>query len=259
MFSDGCTALSWHAPGTSSAFLAQNWDWMDAQAPHLIRLQIVQSGKPSIDMITEAGIIGKIGLNSAGVGVCLNAVRAKGVDYARLPCHLALRAALECTGQREGGEMLRGTGVASSCHILVADESGGRGYECSWRDVVEVGEEAGMQGVITHTNHYVMKHDAVEDPDLEDSFRRLPRIEKLIRERQGEGPTTEGIFDMLKDEEGFPMAICRKSGGGSQSSTLFSIVIDLSRRMAQVKVGRPTEDGETVILQANPEGGCVTS
>jgi isopenicillin-N N-acyltransferase-like protein len=89
LFSDGCTALSWRTDRAS--FLAQNWDWMDAQRENLIQLTIEQSGKPVIKMITEAGLIGKIGLNSAGVGVCLNAIKAKGMDSTRIPCHLGLR------------------------------------------------------------------------------------------------------------------------------------------------------------------------
>jgi isopenicillin-N N-acyltransferase-like protein len=40
-------------------------------------------------MVTEADVIGKIGINSAGVGVCLNAIRACGVDRTKLPIDLA--------------------------------------------------------------------------------------------------------------------------------------------------------------------------
>ncbi|THY67822.1 AAT-domain-containing protein [Aureobasidium pullulans] len=83
LFSDGCTALSW-LQGDSS-ILAQNWDWMTEQKANLILLTIEQSPKPTIKMVTEAGLIGKIGLNSSGVGVCLNAIRAKGMDASRIP------------------------------------------------------------------------------------------------------------------------------------------------------------------------------
>jgi isopenicillin-N N-acyltransferase-like protein len=51
--------------------------WEEPQQINLIHLNIKRDTKPSISQITEAGIIGKIGLNSAGVGVCINAIRAK--------------------------------------------------------------------------------------------------------------------------------------------------------------------------------------
>ena len=93
LFNDGCTALSWLT--SAHSYLAQNWDWMLEQKPNLILLHITQTRKPTIKMVTEAGIIGKIGLNSAGVGVCLNAVQAYGMDPTRMPVHLGLRSVLE--------------------------------------------------------------------------------------------------------------------------------------------------------------------
>ena len=132
--SDGCTALSWKS-GNFSA-LAQNWDWQSEQAENLIHLRIREDSQPGIDMITEAGIIGKIGLNSAWVGVCLNAIRARGVDFDKLPCHLALRACLDSISRTLAVMALEKAGVARSCHILLADAGGGIGLECSHKDVV---------------------------------------------------------------------------------------------------------------------------
>ncbi|KAJ8112922.1 hypothetical protein OPT61_g4827 [Boeremia exigua] len=56
LFSDGCTALGWRTQNAS--WLAQNWD----------------PGKPTLVQVTEAGILGKIGFNSAGVGALFNAI-----------------------------------------------------------------------------------------------------------------------------------------------------------------------------------------
>ncbi|KAH6719482.1 hypothetical protein BKA61DRAFT_731911 [Leptodontidium sp. MPI-SDFR-AT-0119] len=75
------------------------------QLPNLICLKIQKEDGLNIQMITEAGIIGKIGLNSQGVGCTLNALKAKGVSFSSLPCHLALRTVMESvTGFNLGGE-----------------------------------------------------------------------------------------------------------------------------------------------------------
>ncbi|KAK3076489.1 hypothetical protein LTS18_012871, partial [Coniosporium uncinatum] len=129
LFSDGCTALSW--VNDHNSFLAQNWDWMEQQKANLVMLSIQQAGKPHIKMITEAGLIGKIGLNSSGVGVCLNAIRAKGMDPTKIPCHLGLRLVLESPSKEEAVRQLEKVGVASSCHMLIADATGGVGVEWS--------------------------------------------------------------------------------------------------------------------------------
>ncbi|MCJ1252065.1 hypothetical protein MMC30_009303 [Trapelia coarctata] len=239
LFNDGCTAIS--STSGNRTLLAQNWDWQSEQAENIIRLKIRPNSKPDIDMITEAGIIGKIGLNSVGVGVCLNAIRAKGVDYSKLPVHLALRACLDSISKENAVERLIQAGVASSCHILVADSTGGVGLECSHRDIVQL--PMSDRGIITHTNHFVEQHPGVEERiNLLDSPMRLARINHLLSAHNGplDANAVEG---MLKDEEGYPVGICREETEESTVATLFSIVMELHKKAASVTMGRPVESG----------------
>lgn len=246
LFHDGCTALS-STSGTRT-LLAQNWDWQSEQAENLIRLKIRPNSKPDIDMITEAGIIGKIGLNSSGVGVCLNAIRAKGIDYSKLPVHLALRACLDSKSKGEAVENLLAAGVASSCHILVADTTGGMGLECSHQDVIQL--PMSSRGIITHTNHFVKQHPGVEQRiDLPDSLVRLERINHLLSAHNG-ALDANVIEEMLKDEDGFPVSICRQKTDDSTVTTLFSIVMDLNKKSASVIIGRPVEGGRQFYMTA---------
>ncbi|CAK9782687.1 unnamed protein product [Cutaneotrichosporon oleaginosum] len=251
MYSDGCTSLSVHAPGT--AILAQNWDWKVAQRENLITLNL--NGK--ISFVTEAGIIGKIGLCSAGVGVCLNAISALGVAHDKLPVHLALRAALdwaeEMTEDRKARaivDRLKREGVASAAHIFVADQHEGIGLEVSCKDAVEVRRTSVPAGTaVLHSNHYVEEHPEVKlgAAFLHDSPNRLARIEQLVR--ADEGPVTPGaVTAWLSDEENFPGSICRDKTSAGDSETLFSIIMDLEKATARVKVGKTNGDGEVFTL-----------
>lgn len=242
---DGCTAIFWKTD--MSSFLAQNWDWQEEQQRNLINLSISQKGKPAISMITEAGIIGKIGLNSRGVGVCLNAIRAQGVDFQRLPCHLALRTCLESTSTEEAVLVLRKAGLASACHITLADSESAVGLECSHVDIVELAME---QGILTHTNHYLKPHHGVEDlMALKDSPTRFERINQLVREQTKRHHNIgtlrlEDIRSLLKDEANLPTAICRSKTDDSSIATLFNIVMDLKNRRAEVVTGKPSSSAE---------------
>lgn len=238
LFSDGCTALSWRTDNAS--FLAQNWDWMEAQKENLVALTIAQPAKPTIKMITEAGLIGKIGLNSAGVGVCLNAIKAKGMDPGRIPCHLGLRMVLESSSREDAVRKLESYGVASSCHMLVADAQGGTGLEWSWKDLRKVEMNPSKQ--VFHTNHYLAEHEkgVIDTVWLKDSLVRIVRIEELCK-KVGVSPTMEELAEMFKDEKGFPTSICRNEKGGSATGTLFNIVMDLKAKKAAVTLGRPVE------------------
>ena len=275
MFNDGCTALSWKSSDRS--FIAQNWDvslstpipfplyssllpsilpsfqsdraqWETTQSPNILSLHITQSPLPSIHMMAEAGIIGKIGLNSSGVGVTLNAIKAKGVDFSKLPCHLSLRTALNSPSRAAAVELLKKVGVASACHITIADApTGGTGLECSAADIVELPQTS--DGICTHSNHFIAEHSEPSKLYLLDSPFRLERIQELIRLEGGERPGFEGIEGLLRDEKNYPTAICRKASEKSAAETLFSVVMDLGGGVGRVKMGRPVEEGERLELR----------
>ncbi|KAI1134302.1 AAT-domain-containing protein [Hypoxylon sp. FL0543] len=243
--SDGCTSLGWLAG--SRSFLCQNWDWRVEQGPNLIICYISHPGLdiPDIAMVTEAGIVGKIGFNSKGVGCCLNAIRCRGLDQSKLPIHFALRTVLESKSRTEAIQRVRSLGVAGGGHILVGDTTGSTGLECTSLWVRELPMDE--KGRVCHTNHLILdKSDIDEPPWLEDSPVRLARIRELTSSNSE--PTLDTLFDIFKDTQGYPASINRKQHDSSKPETLFSILMDLTSRNAQVTFGRPTEYSERVLL-----------
>ncbi|CAK1362518.1 unnamed protein product [Cercospora beticola] len=263
LWSDGCTALGWKVDrdgGAGESWLAQNWDWDPRQGENLILVSIDVPGRQTrIKMVTEAGIIGKIGLNSHGVGVCLNAIKARGVDKGRLPVHLGLRKVLESESREEAVRELEKVGIASACHMLISDAGGSVGLEWSAKGVKKV--EMNERGQVFHSNHFLEKHpDGVEDTDwLVDSRFRVRRIEELVKgveERSGGKEVGwEDVRGIFRDEENWPGAICRSAKGKSTSQTLFNIVMELTKKKAKVVVGRPTEGGEDIELSFEESSG----
>jgi isopenicillin-N N-acyltransferase-like protein len=244
MKDDGCTTIAWKTP--SASFLAQNWDWQTEQKHNLIVLMIESvEGKPDIKMITEAGIIGKIGLNSAGVGVCLNAINSQGVSVGRLPVHLGLRMCLESHSREEAVQKIKEVGIAAACTITVADATGAVALECSSVGIQEV--EMDEKGRVFHSNHYLKKQHGVVDRVLpRDTLERVTRIQVLA---DGvENVSVDNIAELFKDEEGLPGAICRTEQIKSKSATLFNIVFDLKEKRARVVLGRPIEPEDTFWL-----------
>ncbi len=201
-------------------------------------------------MITEAGLIGKIGFNSFYVGVCLNAIRTPGVSFTRLPLHLALRAALNSISAAAAIATLEKAGVACAGHILIADAQGGMGMEWSSLGMRRV---LPQRGVVTHTNHFLEDVPVGAEPGavLEDSPVRMARIVELLghEKQEGKEASVVDVEKMLDDEEGFPCSINRAAVDGKGLQTLFSIVMDLRERKGWVRVGRPTEGGERVVLR----------
>ncbi len=229
---------------------------MTPQKPSLILLKIIQQSKPTILQITEAGLIGKIGFNSSGLGVCLNAIRVLGVDNSRLPVHFGLRVALEQPNVEAAVQALQKHGMASSAHILLADPSTALGLEFTKSTFADCLPDAEGNWVV-HANHLLLEHpgevDTVYIPDSKVRVRtmveNLRKLKKNGEERNGsEEPSWEEISQLFEDETGFPCSICRKEDGESGAETLFSIVMDLKSRKGIVRLGRPTEVEEVVEL-----------
>jgi isopenicillin-N N-acyltransferase-like protein len=243
--SDGCTSLGWLTASTS--FLGQNWDWMVEQGQNLVVCHISQPGTgiPDLSMVTEAGIIGKIGLNAEGVGCCLNAIKCRGVDSSKLPIHFALRKVLESPSRAAAVDAVKTAGVAGSGHILIGDATGSTGLECTSKWVKEVEMDSAKR--VCHTNHLILdKSDVEERPWLEDSPARLARIRELTAGIAD--PTLDTITEIFRDADGYPSSINRRQEGKSDVETLFTILMDLTRKSARVTFGRPTEAREQVLI-----------
>ena len=220
---------------------------MEEQKENLVAVEIHQQSLPAIKMITEAGMIGKIGLNSSGVGVCFNAIRAKGLDASRMPVHLGLRTVLESSSVEQAIEVLKTVGMASSAHMLIGDAVGSVGLEFTSTTFAHLEMDARRR--IVHSNHMLLHHKGLREPPwLPDSPFRISRVKTLMGDmdaREVEPSWTE-FSRFFEDEENFPGAICRKQQGDSTSATLFNIVMDLVEKRAVVRLGRPCEVEETM-------------
>ncbi|MCM2971709.1 C45 family autoproteolytic acyltransferase/hydolase [Larsenimonas suaedae] len=237
--SDGCSALYQRHPDDDSLWLAQNWDWIPDQREALVALTLHPDNKPAIHMITEAGIIGKIGMNALGVGVCLNALRSR-ICKPKLPVHVMLRRILESDGVEHALDMVDEIGTASPAHFLIADADG----KAASVEVSPMGDTAMLprKGALFHTNHLVSRH---LPPDLEDfpnpdSFDRLERLRALS---QDTAPSFDTLFERLSDEHGAPNSICRyvdpERPAAERMETLFTIVMNLKERSLRYSFGRP--------------------
>lgn len=222
---------------------------MVKQKQNIVLVTIHQEGLPTIKMVTEAGLIGKIGLNSNGVGVCFNAIRAKGLDATRLPVHLGLRVILESPSAYEAVETLEKLGMASSAHLLIADASGAIGLEFTSTTFARLQMDPHHR--VYHSNHLLVEHPFVDEPQwLPDSKFRVDRIKDLTAQLDAKStqPSWAEFSKLFEDEVNHPTAICRSEGAPGSTETLFNIVMDLEETRAVVRLGRPCRSEETVHL-----------
>ncbi|MCP3688068.1 MAG: peptidase C45, partial [Gammaproteobacteria bacterium] len=164
--SNECTAVYLR----EQSILGQNWDWGKALEPLTVLMNIIQPDGHAIAMMTEPGIIGKIGMNSCDLGVCLN-ILTLGQVLNGLPVHVVLRAILDCRSIKQVESLLAQHGCGKASNLIVADASGnGFDMEFCGEQSFRLDPEANM---LIHTNHYLGdKINSPSDPAFFSSYAR---------------------------------------------------------------------------------------
>jgi isopenicillin-N N-acyltransferase-like protein len=118
-----CTAVGVgrHVKVGRDTVLAQNWDWMLAFRGLTRVVEVRAPDRPAIKMLIEPGMVGKIGLNAAGLGVCLNYLPTATLQPDGLPVHVLLRAILECSSTEAAVELVTRVPRAACANYLIGD------------------------------------------------------------------------------------------------------------------------------------------
>jgi isopenicillin-N N-acyltransferase-like protein len=214
--------------------LAQTWDWLRRLEGKPVLLRVRHDDGHTVLTMTEPGIVGKIGINSAGLGVGLNILsssqRAEGV-----PVHVLLRSALDARSWEEAHDRLTKSNIGTNSAITLADDKGRcMTYEYKGDDLKVLQPRA---GVLVHTNHYIA--DPSDSP-IPDSVPRLRRAESLIAgltER-----TVESAKVVLGDRTSEEGTICipwKDEGEWGDMGTVCSAVMDLKHRKLYISRGHP--------------------
>lgn len=138
--------------------------------------------------------------------------------------------------------------MAAAIHILVADATGATSIEASARDLVM--RDTDLDGSQpAHSNHFLHSHDErvslMVIPD--ESVQRVKRATALMEAEVArvDGPPELAIFErILEDEDNGPFGINKAGTDAEPLRTLFSIVMDLDKRVATARFGRPTTQSE---------------
>ncbi|WP_433826640.1 C45 family autoproteolytic acyltransferase/hydrolase [Actinoplanes sp. CA-015351] len=169
----------------------QAWDWYESLAGSWLVWEIPHPDGSVTTTLTEYGIVGKIGVNSRGLGVLFNilhhAADGSGIGA---PVHVLSRAVLD--GARDLNQALvrlAGAPVsASSALTLVAARDG----ECAAVSVevnpVRVGYVLpDADGLLLHTNHFLSSPASSGDTELITGPDSVVRLD-LLRRRLASSP-----------------------------------------------------------------------
>lgn len=207
-----CTTAAAAGPATAggATLLAQTWDWQGMQRAACVMLRVRAPGEPTILTMTEAGMVAKAGMNSAGVAVSLNLLRSHADGRAvGMPVHVLLRKMLQARSFAEARAMADLAPASGSSCITLAGAAGELvSLEITPAGVAEVWAEGGL---LAHANHCVDEAAAAGECPIEPvstTRERAGRAWELLRAGAG-AIDAAALQAVLRDHDGEPRCICR--------------------------------------------------
>ncbi len=198
-----CTSLCFG----DTALVGQTWDWGEPLEHLCAVAHLEREDGHRIRMLVEPGMLGKIGMNSAGVGVCLNILTLPGQRLDGLPIHVMLRAILDSISAAGAAATIDSAAAGKSSNVVVADKSGA----CFEREFA--GAETFLPAphgdtVHVHTNHYCGREiNAPGDPEFYNSRTRMKRAQARIDAASDH--SVESMQGILSDRSDNPYPIFR--------------------------------------------------
>jgi isopenicillin-N N-acyltransferase like protein len=165
----------------------QTWDWHDGMRDGWFVWTIEHPDGRVVHTVTEYGIVGKIGVNSLGLGLHFNILghrRDQSADHQGrwLPVHVLARLVLDrCATVGEAKALAVGTPVAASSSLTLCSYEEGRARAAT----VEVSpagaalHQPGQDGYLLRTNHFVDARLALGEAlgtDEPDTYHRLKAL-----------------------------------------------------------------------------------
>lgn len=240
-----CTAIAAVPPATDPphVLLGQTWDWLEATRELPLVLKVRQPGQPQVVTLVEAGQLAKVGLSSAGFGLCLTWLEAHHRGRG-LPVHLLCRAMLQQPSVEAAMNLLfRVPRAAAAGYLLASHDGFAIGLEAAAEGLGWIEPD---QGLVVHTNHFLANHLRPFDRGLlqegADSLIRRQRAVSLLEPLRG-SINREALQRVQGDTACAPSATSRAPTGSASPLedyvTLAGVVMDLTLGEMALASGHP--------------------
>jgi isopenicillin-N N-acyltransferase like protein len=205
------------ATANGSVIVGQNWDYISGCEENVVLLSVERDDGPNYVTLLEAGLLGKMGMNEAGVTLTTNGlVTSRDLGEEGLPFHVVLRALLDSPTVADGVARVRQMTRSGSGNYTLASAAGlALNIETAPGGPQDMAVESPEAGLLAHTNHFVSNQFLCRSPDdysalMREEASTVPRLNHL-REfmRQHSGRIDRELMQsILADHSGRPLCLC---------------------------------------------------
>ena len=208
-----CSSLGSLDAGKERAILGQTMDlpsWMDGFQT-LLTVQSAETGLTA-HVLTVAGMIGLCGVNSAGLGLCVNTLSDLSSRLDGLPVAFVSRGVLARANHDDALAFLSGVSHASGQNYIVADRRHLSDVECSANNCVTYKSSNQGAKLVWHANHALGSTDrrptGSQEAGRENSVARTAVLDRRLNGR--DAIDLQQLKDVLSDRSDAKNPICRR-------------------------------------------------
>lgn len=230
----------------------QTWDWHDHLRDGMLAARLEPRPGHAVALFTELGVVGKVGVNSAGLGLHFNILaHASDGGPIGVPVHAVARRILDEAGSvEEATAIARSAAVSASTVLTVVDYDGTRSrarcLELSPAGLAELEPDA--DGVLVHANHFLdpaLARGERHGPLDPGSYGRLAELARRAPElRAAADPAARAA--LLRDHRDASPLCCHPlpdAPRGERWRTLATIALDPAAGRIHVHDGGPCTAG----------------
>lgn len=246
---EGCTLWGLMPEATASGvcMIGQNWDWLAGLLGHVVvkRVRRAGSGKPDYVGFTEAGIVGcKMGVNSAGVGLCIAGLvsEREGGAGLRKPVHVRCAEILNAWRFSEAiRPVVQTDRLCSSNFMLGHGEGEIINIEATQNHCAYLYPE---NGVVTHANHLEAEWRVKSEFEriTPSSLFRARRVRRHFNAASGRIDLNV-VHEVMSDHFSKPASVCLHQDpalpAAKRNTTVASVAIDLTNKVLWATDGPP--------------------
>jgi isopenicillin-N N-acyltransferase-like protein len=203
---DKCSSVA-IVPRDGPTLVGQNMDLGGYTDGHQVLLRIgAEAGRPAALVFSTAGMIGLMGVNAAGVGVCVNSLPQLPSAPEGVPVAFVLRRLLQTASLDEAVDAMMSIPHATNQHYVIAEPGAARSFEAGAAGVTEYHPADASR--VLHTNHPLSDAPAAPEPESA-RVNSVTRLKSLVARLQSGEPGLAEVQQALCAEDDPLHPVCR--------------------------------------------------
>lgn len=248
-----CSGMGVPAMGETPGFIAQNMDLENYTDGFQVLIHLDKSeSRPAQLILTHAGLIALNGMNSEGIGICVNTIMQLKASNEGLPVAFVVRNIINSTHKEELLDFIQHVKHASGQNYLMGIDGEIFDFEASSNKVVRFNPE-NENGTVYHTNHPVVNDDVKpwfskyapdkakdSKPYQTNSYLRFASLESRVADAKIVEEST--IKATLRSKDNADNPVCRNNLQNGSGFTFASIIMVMDKTPYILLVAGPPDE-----------------